>query len=166
MRSSNLVKNLSLTLAALAAFALQAAAQGRAVAGAAAADEAAVRENVRQMESGWNAKSGALFAKPFADDADYVVINGTQLKGREEIAQGHQRIFDTFYKESVISLAAVRVRFLRPDVAVAHVAARLKVPQPGGPAREADAVITVVMTKERGEWKIAAFQNTSVAAAR
>ena len=47
-----------------------------------AADEAAMRENVKQMETGWNTKSGALFAKPFAEDADYVVINGMYIKGR------------------------------------------------------------------------------------
>ena len=35
-----------------------------------AEDEAAIRENVRQMDAGWNTKSGALFAKPFAEDAD------------------------------------------------------------------------------------------------
>src|SRR6185503_15336088 len=40
------------------------------------ADETAIRESVKQMETGWNTKSGALFAKPFAEDADYVVING------------------------------------------------------------------------------------------
>ncbi len=38
-----------------------------------AADEAAVRENVRRMEIGWNTKSGAVYAKPFAAEADYVV---------------------------------------------------------------------------------------------
>jgi uncharacterized protein (TIGR02246 family) len=124
-----------------------------------------VRENVRQLEAGWNAKSGMLFAKPFAEDADYVVINGAQLKGRDAIEKGHQRIFDTFYKDSTLSLSARQVRFLRADVAVVHVSAHLKASQ-GADAQEADAVITLVMTKEKGEWKIAAFQNTGVAAGR
>ena len=51
------------------------------------------------------------------------------------------------------------------DVAVVHVSAHLKSAQGAG-AQEADAVITLVMTKENGAWKIAAFQNTSVAAGR
>jgi uncharacterized protein (TIGR02246 family) len=126
-----------------------------------AADEAALRENVKQMETGWNTKSGALFAKPFAEDADYVVINGMYIKGRATIASAHQRIFDTIYKDTTISLTVKQVRFLRPDVAVVHVAGHR-----AGPTKELtqDAMLTLVMTKEKQGWVIAAFQNTGVAA--
>ena len=158
MRSSIRFGNLLLALAATLAFAFHTAAQTQTAGGG---DDALLRENVRQLEAGWNAKSGAAFAKPFAEDADYVVINGTQIKGREAIAQGHQRIFDTVYKDSTLGLSVRQVRMLRSDVAVVHVSAHLK-----SSAQEADALITLVMTKESGAWKIAAFQNTSVAAGR
>jgi uncharacterized protein (TIGR02246 family) len=160
MRSSVRFGNLSLALAAVLACALSASAQTQT-----GGDDAALRENVRQLEAGWNAKSGAAFAKPFADDADYVVINGTQIKGREAIARGHQGIFDTVFKDSTLSLSVKQVRMLRADVAIVHVSAHLKSAQGAG-AQEADAVITLVMTKESGAWKIAAFQNTGVAAGR
>lgn len=161
MISNTRVRNISLALVALLACALNAPAQTQTGGG----DDAALRENVRRLEAGWNSKSGAAFAKPFADDADYVVINGTQIKGREAIAQGHQRIFDTVYKDSVLSLSVKDARMLRADVALVHVSAHLK-STPGPGAQEGDAVITLVMTKENGAWKIAAFQNTSVAAGR
>lgn len=161
MRSSIRFGNLSLALAALLACALGAPARTQTAGG----DDALLRENVRQLEAGWNSKSGAAFAKPFAEDADYVVINGMQIKGREAIAQGHQRIFDTVFKDSVISLSVKQTRMLRADVAVVHVSAHLK-SAPGAGAQEADAVITLVMTKESGAWKIAAFQNTGVEAGR
>ena len=161
MTNRTRVGNISLALAALLACSLYASA--RQTPAPQAADEAALRENVRQLEAGWNAKSGAQFAKPFAEDADYVVINGMQLKGREAIAQGHQGIFDTVYKDSALSLSVKQLRMLRADVAVVHVAGRLKSSQ-GADAREGDAVITLVMTKEGGVWKIAAFQNTAVSA--
>ena len=125
-------------------------------------DEAAIRDNVRQMETGWNRKSGALFARPFAEDADYVVINGMHIRGREAIDKGHQRIFDTVYKETTLSLAVEKVRYLRPDVAIVHAHARATTPQPAGP-RETEARITLVMSKEKDGWRIAAFQNTEVA---
>lgn len=163
MRNSNRFIRLSLALAALAACVTYAPARRASAAQANDDDEAAVRENVRQLESGWNAKSGALFAKPFAEDADYVVINGMQLKGREAIAAGHQRIFDTVYKDSTLGLSVRQLRFLRADVAVVHVSAHLKAARGAG-AEEADAVISLVMSKDRGVWKIAAFQNTGVAA--
>jgi uncharacterized protein (TIGR02246 family) len=161
MTNKTRVRNISLALAALLACSPYASA--RQTPAPQSADEAAVRENVRQLESGWNAKSGAQFAKPFADDADYVVINGMQLKGREAIARAHQGIFDTFYKDSALSLSVKQVRMLRADVAVVHVSGRLKSSQ-GADAREGDALITLVMTKEDGVWKIAAFQNTAVSA--
>ena len=126
-----------------------------------AADEAAIRENVKQMETGWNTKSGALFAKPFAEDADYVVINGMYIKGRSVIETAHQRIFDTIYKETTITLAVKQIRFLRPDVVVVHVNARRN-----GPTKElkTEAMLTLFMTKEKNGWTIAAFQNTQVVA--
>ena len=124
------------------------------------ADEAAMRESVKQMETGWNTKSGALFAKPFAEDADYVAINGMYIKGRATIETAHQRIFDTIYKDTNINLTVKQIRFLLPDVAVVHVTAHRQ-----GPTKEltGDAILTLVMTKEQHGWTIAAFQNTSVA---
>ncbi|HET8781355.1 MAG TPA: SgcJ/EcaC family oxidoreductase, partial [Pyrinomonadaceae bacterium] len=125
-----------------------------------AADEAAIRDNVKQMESGWNSKSGALFAKPFAEDADYVIINGNQIKGRAEIEQSHQRIFDTIFKDTTLTLNVKQVRFLRSDVAVVHVTG-----QRDAATKELvqGAVMTMIMVKEKQGWKIAAFQNTAVA---
>lgn len=124
------------------------------------ANEAAIRENVKQMESGWNTKSGALFAKPFAEDADYVVINGNHIKGRAVIESAHQRIFETIFKDTTIALKVKQVRFLRPDVAVVHVSGHRQ-----GPTQELtqDAIITMTMIKEKQGWSIVAFQNTAVA---
>lgn len=123
------------------------------------ADEAALRENVSHLETGWNTKSGALFAKPFAEDADYVVINGMYIKGRAVIEKAHQQIFDTVYKETTVKLTVKQIRFLRPDVAVVHVSGHRD-----GPTKELrqDVLVTIVMTKEKHGWAIAAFQNTEV----
>ena len=125
-----------------------------------AADEAAIRDNVKQMETGWNTKNGALFARPFAEDADYVVINGRFLKGRDEIAKTHQQIFDTIFKDTKIALKITQVRFIRPDVAVVHASGHRD-----GPTKELiqNATMTLIMTKGQPGWTIAAFQNTAVA---
>src|SRR5688500_20257432 len=96
-------------LAALAAAQLSVAARasGRPAA-AGEADDAAIRENVRQLEAGWNSKSGALFARPFAEDADYVVINGMHIRGRAAIDKGHQHIFETYMKETTLARSEER----------------------------------------------------------
>ena len=146
---------LTLALGALLALTFNAYAQNNHT-----ADESAVREAVKQMETGWNTKSGAAFAKPFAEDADYVIINGNYIKGRAVIESAHQRIFDTIYKDTTISLTVQQIRFLRPDVAVVHVKG-----QRTGPTTELNqgALITLILTKEKQTWTIAAFQNTAIA---
>jgi uncharacterized protein (TIGR02246 family) len=124
-------------------------------------DENAIRANVAQLVKGWNAKSGTEFAKPFAPDADYVVINGSQIKGREAIARGHQSIFETIYKNSTLALSVDSIRFLRPDVVVVHVSGSMEIVE-GNSTRSGKAKMTLVMTKTDGKWEIVAFQNTGV----
>jgi len=128
-----------------------------------AEDEAAIRENVRQMEAGWNTKQGALFAKPFAPDADYVVINGIYIQGRTAIEKVHQQILNTVFKNTTLRLSIKKIRFLRPEVAVVHVTGHRNAP---ANERElvSDAFMTMVMTREKQGWRIAAFQNTQIVA--
>lgn len=121
----------------------------------------AIAAAARQMETGWNTKSGAAFAQPFAEDSDYVVINGMHIKGRAAIAAGHQGIFDTVYKDSTLSLTLENVRLLRPDVALAHVRSELRVTH-GETTQTGSARITLVLTKSGHKWEIAAFQNTRI----
>jgi uncharacterized protein (TIGR02246 family) len=124
-------------------------------------DEAAIRQIVRQVEDGWNAHDGKAFAAPFAADADYVVVNGVNIKGREGIEKGHTAIFTTIYKDSRNAATIKSIRFLRPDVAVVHIEWNLEF-KAGGETRKARAINTMVMTKDGGSWTIAAFQNTPI----
>ena len=125
------------------------------------ADEAAVRKIVQQVQDAWNAHDGKAFAAPFAADADYVIVNGMYIKGREEIEKGHTQIFTTIYKESR-NVATIRsVRFLRPDVAAVHIEWNLEFKM-NGETRKARALNTMIMTKDGGKWSIAAFQNTPI----
>lgn len=143
------------TLALVTLFAVTASAQNNH-----AADESALRDAVKQLETGWNTKSGATFAKPFAEDADYVVINGNYIKGRAIIESQHQRIFDTIFKDTTLKLDVQQIRFLRPDVAVVHVKGYRSSTTD---ALNQGALITLFMTKEKQGWTIAAFQNTAIA---
>lgn len=129
--------------------------------GANPADEVAIRENVSHMEAGWNRKQAELFARPFAADADYVVINGLYMRGRAAIELAHRQIFATTFKNTTIRLTVKQIRFLRPDVAVVHVNGHRDAPEN---AKElvTDALVSLVMTRGKNGWEIAAFQNTQV----
>ncbi|MEJ7699855.1 MAG: SgcJ/EcaC family oxidoreductase [Pyrinomonadaceae bacterium] len=124
-------------------------------------DEAMIRANVKQMETGWNAHDSKAFAAPFAANADYVVVNGMYSKGRDEIEKGHTGIFTTIYKDSRNAPTIRSVRFLRKDVAVVHVEWNLEF-QSGGKMLKGHALSTMIMTKDNGKWSIAAFQNTPI----
>ena len=120
-------------------------------------EEAAVQEIVSRVCEGWNGGSGEAFAAPFAEDADYVVINGIHIKGRPIIAAGHQQLFDTIYKGSQNTATIKSIRFLRDDVALVHVQWHLI-----SQHREGKAMNTLVLTREAGSWSVAAFHNTPV----
>lgn len=127
--------------------------------------EVAIRDVVKRVEAGWNAGDGEAFAAPFAEDADYVIVNGMHERGRATIAQGHKYIFSTIYKGSNNTYTVEDVRFLRPDVAVAHVHHVLKF-NAGETTQEVQARSTWVLTKNDGEWRIDAFQNTPISQQR
>ncbi|MBA2493491.1 MAG: SgcJ/EcaC family oxidoreductase [Acidobacteria bacterium] len=124
-------------------------------------DEAAIRANVEQMETGWNAHDGKAFAAPFAEDADYVVVNGMHTKGKDAIEKGHIGIFTTIYKDSRNAATIKSIRFLRKDIAVAHVEWNLEF-RVGGEMKRGNAISTMIMIKDNGKWSIAAFQNTPI----
>jgi uncharacterized protein (TIGR02246 family) len=124
-------------------------------------DEQAIRDIAQRLEEGWNSGNGQAFAAPFAEDSDYVIVDGRHIKGRLANAQGHQFIFDTIYRGSTNTMRIESVRFIRPDVAIAHVRHHLKFSRDGQPA-ESHTRSTWVLTRDKGQWSIAAFQNTPI----
>lgn len=123
-------------------------------------DEAAIRDIVDQVRLAWNRGDGASFAAPFVEDADYIVWNGVIVKGRAAIAEGHQHIFDTMYRDSTNDIAVKSIRFLGKDVAVVHCTAQLT--HADGTLHGYGTLPLFVMHKLAGEWKVAAFQNTPI----
>jgi len=113
------------------------------------------------LESAWNVGDSTAFAAWFAEDADFVNVQGMYARGRDAIAAGHEHIFKTFYAGSHVAYRVERSRQLRPDVAIVHLHARLSVP--GGPmAGVHEARPSMVLTREGDRWWIAAFHNTFI----
>ena len=116
---------------------------------------------VNELERAWNVADGVAFARPFAEDADFVNIRGEHHRTREAIAKGHQAIFNSVYKGSVVRMQVAAVRTLAPTVLLAHVKSTLKVP--AGPlAGEHAALFSLVLVRDQDNWPIAAFHNTLV----
>jgi uncharacterized protein (TIGR02246 family) len=125
-------------------------------------DEAALRALYQQLMDGWNQGSGDAFAAAFTEDGALVGFDGTHLKGREEIAPFHQRLFDKWLKGSRLVGQLKEVRFLSPDVALIHAVGGTVMRGKSEPSPERDSIQTLVATRQDGEWRLSAFQNTRV----
>src|ERR1043166_2512712 len=125
------------------------------------ADEAAIRALEARQPEAWNKHDAKAYASLFTENGDCVNIVGWWWKGRAEIEKKLTDAYVYVFKDSTLTVSNVDIRFLTPDVAVAHVRwsltgartpAGLPVPQQG--------LQTHVVQKRNGEWLIAAFQNT------
>jgi uncharacterized protein (TIGR02246 family) len=125
-------------------------------------DEEAIKKVIVEMTDAFNRHEPDTSL--FTQDADFVNVNGTWLKGRAEIEQGRKVRFETVLKEARIRLLSIRVRFIRPDVAIVHVTNESRgmvLPSRARVPAQQELKIRV-LTKEDGRWVVAAFHNTSV----
>lgn len=130
-------------------------------AGLSRADVDAIHRVVAGLEKAWNNADGEDFGLWFQDDADFVNVYGMYAKGRGQIADGHKMIFRTVYAGSTLRAIPIKVRLLSDDVALVHMRSHLSVPR-GPRTGEHDSLPSMVLARDSGAWRIAAFHNTFV----
>lgn len=138
-------------------------------------DVQAIHAIVKNMEKAWNRGDGAGFAAYMSDDADFIDVLGRHHSGARAIAEGHKAIFSSIYKGSTVVYTVENMRDLGPLAVVAFLRAKLtttlagpaddpgREAKPPGSPREENARPTLMLQKQGGAWKIAAFQNTRIA---
>lgn len=125
-------------------------------------DDAAIKTLVKNIEIGWASGSGEKYADNFTDDVDFTVWNGHYVFGREENIRGHQQIFDTIYKDTAIHLKVLKIRYLSDSIATVRMRGHMTGSN-GEPALNGLTVTPLaVVTKSKGKWLVAVFQNTPV----
>ena len=62
--------------------------------------EAAIRALVTEVEAAWNTHDMRRFAGCFAEDADFVNVNGQWWQGRPEIEERHVTSHATRFRQS------------------------------------------------------------------
>jgi len=134
-----------------------------ATAGENAADEAAIRKLVAQQEETWNSHDAKGYAGLFTEDGDCVNVVGWWWKGRGDIEKKLTDAFAFVFAESALKIAEIDVRFVSPELAIAHARWTMtgaRVPTGGAPPPQ-QGIQTHVLQKSGGKWLIAAFQNTN-----
>jgi uncharacterized protein (TIGR02246 family) len=122
-------------------------------------DAQAIQKLLADFTGAWNRHDMRAFSELFTNDADFVVISGKHLKGRAEIFTYHDGLHKGAFKNRQQSSKWNDLRFIRPDVAIGHVAFEATSTS-GDQALKRTALATVVLTKKGGRWLITALQNT------
>ena len=125
-------------------------------------DELQIRELQARQATAWNQHDATAYADLFTEDGEVVNVVGWWWKGKVEIASKLTAAFAFVFKDSTLTITDVQVRFVKPDVAIAHVKWTMtgaKTP-PGLPEPKQGMEIQV-LRKQRGKWLILSFQNTA-----
>lgn len=138
--------------------------RGSPVAAAHAGEEEAVTAVVGAFEDAWNRHDMDSLASLFADDADFVNVRGMRWIGRAAIKEAHVATHATIFKNSRLRMQETSVRFLKPDVAVARSLWELtgQTTREGNVAPPRRGILTNVLMKVEGKWRIVVTQNTDI----
>ena len=117
-------------------------------------------ELLDELEAAWNSADGDRWGAVFSETAQFVDIRGDHHHGRSAIAAGHQAIFDTIYKNSVVRYDLQHQQPVTAccDIAIIHAT----LDAPSGPlAGRHHSTITAAITSD-DDVHIVAFHNTLI----
>lgn len=128
-------------------------------------DEAQIRKLIPAFTDAWARADAQGIAWLFAPDGDLVIPTGNVFSGRETIGGFYASVFAGGYRGSKGTGAIVRLRFVRPDIAVCDgiwsiTGAHDKDGKESAPER---GVFTVVAVKQEGKWRIGALREQTSA---
>lgn len=127
--------------------------------------EAANRALATAFERAWNAHDMGpeRFGVLLAEDVDWVNVDAGRGSGRDQVVQGHVRVHQGKFKDSVFTVKGVDVALLKPDIAVVHIAWGITGDRndDGTPRQPREGLFTWVTVKEGATWKIRASHNTN-----
>jgi uncharacterized protein (TIGR02246 family) len=121
--------------------------------------EHSIRVLFEEFVDGWNAANGEAVASVFTENADFTAITGLHVRGRDQIARGHNEILSTIYSGTTLGARVESIHYLRPDVALVDAKFMLR---KDGDSFFPDVPHTsagIVATCEDGRWAIAVFRN-------
>src|SRR4051812_10091 len=148
-----------------------ASAQPAGAAPAHAADDARLRAIIAGQVSAWNSGDAKAFSAHFAEDGSFTNIQGAVFYGHRAFEDRHVEIFRSFFKGTKLAMSPTRIRFVRPDVAIADIATVVSElggrTSPGVLARPDGTIRTrlqEVFVKDGSQWWIASYHNVDIKA--
>ena len=130
-----------------------------------AKDQEAIKSLALRWQDSWNRQDMKALAALLAEDVDFITEGGNWRKNRKEFEEYRANKRHLMqYKESVWTTKNTEVKFIRPDVALAHVEWGIKGDKDpdGTPRQPRQGISTWVVEKRKGTWLIIAMQNTNL----
>src|SRR5262249_4974973 len=124
-------------------------------------DEDAIKQLIMGMTEAFNKHDAPALARLYTANADLVSVYGVWLQGAAIIERGLEGLFHTILKDATLKTLDVRIRFLKPDVAIAHVTNELsgEVSANGQQLPPQQELSIRVCVKENGLWREGALYN-------
>jgi uncharacterized protein (TIGR02246 family) len=127
-----------------------------------ARDESDIRQLQAQQKDAWNRHDARAYAALFSDDGEVVNVVGWWWRGRPEIERQLTAAYAVTFRDSLLTITDVEVRFLGRDIAIAHVRWTMEGARTPPPIPEPRQGIQIqVLHKRGGAWRIVSFQNTN-----
>ena len=129
-------------------------------------DEDAIRKSIAETTEAFNKHDAKAFARFYTEDAKLVTVRGERFEGSAEIEKGLAAIFATRAKTATLKALSLSIKFIRPDVAIAHVTNEMSgvVNAEGKEAPPHLELSIRVYVKNGDTWRVAAFHNTIISA--
>lgn len=127
-------------------------------------DEEAIKKVIAGTTEAFNKHDAKAFARFYTPDAELVTVRGERMKGAVEIEKGLEAIFATRATAATLKTLDVTIRFIKADVAVAHVTNEMSgVVNAGGQEMPPHRELSIrVLVKQKGTWRVTAFHNTII----
>lgn len=129
------------------------------------ADIAAIEQLIADVETGYNTNDAELMVSGFVANAAAGNAVGAVVTGRDALLESARRGLAGFLKDEYVTYEITDIVFLRPDIAIAHKAARATTADGELLDRDPAMVALYVLVMENGRWWVAARHNTPVPAA-
>lgn len=129
-------------------------------------DEEAIKSLMVEMTNGFNNHDAKAATRMYAPDGDFVSVRGEAANGAADVKAKLAAILATRAKNASLKTMKMKIRFIRPDVALVHVTNELSgLVNASGQTLPAHQELSLrVLVKEGGgAWQLTAFQNTLVA---
>jgi uncharacterized protein (TIGR02246 family) len=117
-----------------------------------------IQRILEELQAGWSVGSGAHFGAAFAPQARFVAFDGTTLTGPSEIANFHQRAFDSHLQRTALDIHIEEIRLVSPGLWLAWTKGGMAKTNGSVAERTGESVQLFVFKEQWASWLLRLFK--------